>query len=195
MKIKISPSLLLLLASSVLSEHPELTFIAFSAAAIHESGHILAAKILRIKIKSIRLSILGASIETNFIDLSYKNEAILCICGPLSNIVSAFTMYFCFGATNQNILFFITVSLILAFLNLLPVKGFDGGRILFALIQHFSTINILNKVLEISSFICIFTLWSISVYFILKTGAYLSLFIFSGSLFAKMFLIEEKNNI
>ena len=193
--MKITPSLPLLLIASALSEQPALIFIAISAAAIHEAGHLLAAKILRIKIKSIRLSILGASIETNFIDLSYKKEAILCLCGPLSNIISAFTMYFGFGTTNQNILFFITVSLVLAFLNLLPVKGFDGGRILFALIQHLSTINILNKILEISSFICIFTLWSISIYFILKTGAYLSLFIFSGSLFAKMFLFEEKNNI
>jgi hypothetical protein len=45
--------------------------------------------------------------------------------------------------------------------------------------------------MSIISFIFIFTLWCISVYLLLKISASLSMFIFSVSIFCKIFLPEE----
>ena len=70
----------------------------------------------------------------------------------------------------------------------LPVKGFDGGRSFSCLLLSKFSPRTVATILDTTSFFCIFILWSASVYFIMRAGAYLSLFVFSASLFARMFL-------
>jgi len=191
MKIYISPSLPLFLFSVAISDKPHFAVITALAAALHELGHILAARSIGIPIKSLRLSVFGASIETDALTCSYGKEIFLSLCGPASNIFWAFVSALAFGLGGGS-LFFITVSLFLAFLNLIPAGSFDGGRILSCVLCSFLSPTIAHRVSEAVSFLCIFVLWTTSVYFILKTGAYLSLFIFSCSLFSRIFIFDGK---
>ena len=161
------------------------------AAIIHEVGHLVAAAVLGIKIKCIRLDIMGAIIETNSFLCSYKKEAILSLAGPAANIFSIALLGLI--PLEFDLTLFKISSGFFAAINLLPAKDFDGGRALSCLllsskISHSSA----TAFIEATSFICVFLLWTVSVYFIMRTGSYLSLFVFSGSLFAKLFLLPDR---
>jgi membrane-associated protease RseP (regulator of RpoE activity) len=78
----------------------------------------------------------------------------------------------------------------LGILNLLPIREFDGGRILGALLCRVGSQRAAQKTVNALSFFCVFTLWSFSVYLLLRFAASLSLFVFSISLFFKLFIRE-----
>lgn len=191
MKIKISPLVWMMGAALVFFHDSTATEICtiLSAAIIHELGHIASAYLLKIRIKCIALDIFGATMQVDSLLHSYKKEAILCLAGPLSNILSVLLVNA--FSLPVDIRLFTVASLAFAIINLLPAKGFDGGRVLSCLLLTFISPRAVSVITGVSSFICVFLLWSASVYFIMRTGSYVSLFIFSGALFAKLFLTEE----
>ena len=67
MKIKISPSIWMMGVALILSRDSTVKEICtlLSAALIHELGHIIAAWILKIQIKCVKLDIWGAIMETD----------------------------------------------------------------------------------------------------------------------------------
>lgn len=194
MKIKLKFGLLLplFLICIIFSERRIYTFIALFAAALHELGHILAAKICKIELTSLSLDLFGARIDTGMRLCSYRDEIILCLSGPLVNIlfsVVAFSIsHYVFE--NEYIVFFAAASLALGALNLLPIKSFDGGRILTCLLDRILNIYTSERILTLLSFMCCFSLWCFSVYLMITVGSSLSLFVFSVSLFSKIFIAQ-----
>ena len=191
MKIEISPTLPLFLVSLAASKDILAVVIPLSAAFIHECGHLAAAKAMKIRITSMRLGIFGAAINTDLLQCSYRKEALFALCGPLANLISSGLFLAIFGIRGQYSLLFLISSLFFAVLNLLPAGSFDGGRIFTSALHSILSERIAHYVAETVSFITVFILWLTSVYLIFKTGAYLSLFIFSLSLFAALFLSES----
>ena len=190
-KIKVSPTIVLMAISSVVFKDISLlkSAVVLSAALLHEMGHLLIALTLNIPLKCIQLDVFGASIEVECSSCSYVKEAILCLAGPLANILSALVVSRIFLPFDTRL--FTVASALLAIINLLPAKGFDGGRILSCFLLSFLSPRAVSLITELSSFVCVFLLWSASVYFIMRTGSYVSLFIFSGALFARLFLSNE----
>ena len=192
MKIKISPTVWIMAAALLISGDARsgalLTILL--AAALHELGHITSAAIMKLRIKRIKIDIFGAIIETDALSCSYVKESILTLSGPLANIFTALI------ATAISLPFdtelFTVASIVFAFINLLPARGFDGGRALSCLLLSLLSPAQASRILSVTSFISVFALWSISVYFIMRTGAYLSLFVFSSTLFARLFLGENE---
>lgn len=187
MKIKISPAVWIMAAALVLSgdTHTKTVAVILSAALIHEAGHLIAAAAMNIPIKCIRIDIFGAYIETRSMSCPYAKEAVLCIAGPLTNIISAMLSSLVFRFDTP---LFAVSSIALAVINLLPINGFDGGRALSCLLLNRFSPRTVSLLTDVTSFICVFMLWTVSVYFIMRVGAYLSLFVFSSVLFARMFL-------
>ena len=187
MKIKISPAVWLMGAAVMLSGRTRAGNIAviLSAVLIHELGHLAAAGMMKIPIKCIRIDIFGAYIETRPMSCSYAREAFLCLAGPLSNLISAVLLD---SLLPYDTRLFTVASVTLAVINLLPIKGFDGGRAISCLLLIKLSPGTVSALIDVTSFFCIFMLWSASVYFIMRAGAYLSLFVFSAALFARMFL-------
>lgn len=190
-KIHVSPSLLILLFAIVLSKDFSISkyVVIFVAALIHECGHLIAARFLKIPIRCIKLDIFGAIIETDTLLCSYKKEAALSLAGPVANIFSVAILSIFFPYFDID--FFKIVSLFFAIINLLPAKDFDGGRAVFCLLLSKLNSSMATALIDISSFLCVFILWTISVYFIMRTGSYLSLFVFSAALFSKLFLSHK----
>lgn len=188
MKIRTSPTFPLFVILLITSDNAGRVLILIAAAFIHECGHLLAAKLMRLRVKSIRLGIFGAGIEIDTLKCTYKKEIILCAAGPAANLFTAATVYLFHETVHQPAIYFVIASLFLAFLNLLPAKGFDGGRIASCILIRLTNEITAYKIIEFLSFICFFVLWSTSVYIILRTGAYLSLFIFSWNLFMHFFI-------
>ncbi len=157
-----------------------------AAVAIHESGHILAARLCGIRLRELRLGLLGASLCPEGALFSYKKEIVLCLAGPMASLLSAALAFHLFALDGDG-MFFLS-SLALGTLNLLPVKDFDGGRTLYALCCLAATERAAARILKISSFAVLFLLWSFSLYLLLRVGSSLSLFVFCLCVFAKIFI-------
>ena len=188
-KIKLSFSGAVMILALFLT-HSYISIAALVAAAFHELGHIIAAKLCDIPLEELKLGIFGAALTPKSLLCSYKKEIILCIAGPLINLLFAFLLLPLFNFS-EFLSLFISTSLFLGILNLLPIYDFDGGRILFCLLSLKLSISTSTKILKTVSFILIFILWCLSVYLLLRLSSSISLFIFSISLFAKIFLSQK----
>ena len=123
---------------------------------------------------------------------SYNREILLCLAGPATNFLCVFIGLHTFGAFPSDFYqYFIFASAALGILNLLPIQGFDGGRILHALLSKHLEPRVVGAWISALSFLFIFLLWSISLYLLIRTASSLSLFIFSLSLFARIFIPER----
>lgn len=194
-RLKISIFGILMILILMFGDNCKYTVIALCAALVHESGHIIAALILKMKIDGFTLNILGAKIGVSLPMYSYKKEMLLSLSGPVANIVSGIISLFVFKSsiaqTNTYLVFFTIASFFLAILNLLPIKGFDGGRIFICLSAPLLDAYTPEKWLERLSFLFVFILWVISVYLMLRIGSSLTLFVFSTALFAELFLSSD----
>ena len=190
LKISVNPSTVFMLAAIFITRS-YIALAAILAALLHELSHLTAAKICNIPLKELKLGIFGASIIPKASLCSYKKEIILALSGPISNIASALLLFFFFGNKNEILTYFISASLFLGILNLLPIYEFDGGRVLFCTISLHHSPETALKTLKALSFIIIFSLWCLSIYLSLKLSASISLFVFSLALFAKIFLSQK----
>jgi stage IV sporulation protein FB len=191
LKIKLSFSGAIMLLALFLT-HSYVSIAALIAAALHELGHIIAAKLCDIPLGELRLGIFGAALTPKTMLCSYKKEMLLCLAGPLTNIMLSLFLLPLYN-TNTFFALFIKASLFLGILNLLPIYEFDGGRILFCILSYKLPPRTSITVIRVISFILIFALWSLSVYLLLRLSSSISLFIFSLSLFSKIFLSQREN--
>ncbi len=107
---------------------------ALFAVLLHETGHLFAMWILECNPKQIRL--IPASVQiTTQITTRYKNDIIVALIGPLTNLVLFIALYINFLAFRNNIVLnYALINLLFALFNLLPVSGLDGGTILFCIL-------------------------------------------------------------
>ena len=162
-------------------------FAMLLATALHELGHLLAAKLGGVALSCMKLDFLGARIHTSGM-MSYFDEWLLCAGGPLVNLISsAVVMIFSsFWGWNEFAYLFVLSSLCLATLNLLPIESFDGGRMLYCALAFLTNERVANVILRAISFLLILLMWLSSVYILLHVGNMLSLYIFSLALFCRM---------
>jgi len=184
MKIRITPCAVLLLA--VLALDKSTVFLAsVLAAAWHECGHLLAARRLHIPLRLLELDLMGARLYPVGALPSYRAEAILAAAGPLCSILLAVPFL------AAHIPFFSalrTATLSFALFNLLPIEGFDGGRVLHSLFAcRFGEVGA-RRVLLVTSYLCLLFLFALSSCLLLRYGEDATLAVLSASLFAKLFL-------
>lgn len=101
-----------------------------SAAAIHELGHCLVLRRLRVRVTGLRIGILGAVLEADGRRLSYGGELLAVLAGPAANLLCALLLA-ALGGGRWAVL--IGAHLALCAFNLLPVRPLDGGRALYLL--------------------------------------------------------------
>ncbi len=153
-----------------------------SALALHELGHLIFACVLRLKIKKIRLVLTGAQMELEAPFISYKQEFYLAFGGPFFSLLG-FLLFFPLP--------FSIISLSFGTFNLIPVKTLDGGRMLYCFTARFFGMERADRVLFLTTFLSLFSLWCLSVYLMMRYLSGLSLFVFSCLLFIRFFLREK----
>ena len=189
-KLRISPMVALLFLGMLMIDESLLCLSVFLAAGFHELGHLCAARLLRIPVRSMKLDLLGARLDAVGRLLSYGEEWLLCVAGPLFSLLLSAGLAPLWGVSafaRQ----LSCVSLLLGWMNLLPIRTFDGGRMLAALISARFGEQCADTVLRVCSFFCLFLIWAVSVYFLLRVGDGLSLFCFSMSLFSHFFAVMK----
>ena len=196
-KLKISILSIIWIGFLIISKTPFIIPLLF-AVALHESGHLLCAAILKIKIQRFDLSLLGARIKT-YNTLSYTDELIFALGGPLLGALG-FAFTFKYSISNLTIPFcqsfllpLSILSLCLSIFNLLPINSLDGGRILKCVLCLIFSLDSAEKIMRFTSFLTLLSLWSFSVYMMLKISTGLPMFIFCLIFFTKCFIKSIKN--
>ncbi len=186
--------MLILTALMLAFDHDRICLLTLLAAFFHELGHLSAAGMLGVPLRSLRFGFLGARMDVRGRMLSYSEEWLLCAAGPAVSLFgAAFAAIFWKFSPDARI--FSCASLVLGLLNLLPIRSFDGGRMTECTIRFFLGDVWAERIMRPLSLGFLFLLWACSVYFLLRAGDGLSLFCFSMSLLLRFFDGEDSNFI
>ena len=213
-KIRFGIGGILMLAAMLVSDSAAVLAVYALAAIIHELGHFLAAKALKIKIKEVTFGFSGIRIMTDERLTSYKQEIFLASAGPLANLFVAVAVLTCAHAAKIDsetifeaaeaflngdfeyklgILGFLALSSIIqAIINLLPVNSFDGGRIIYCAIARLNDQRTAEQLLSVLSAFSAFILWTAALYVMLRIGAGLGIYVFAACIFLSGLKEENK---
>ena len=183
-RLRIDPIAAAVLLGLLVSEKLATVAALALAVAWHEAGHLSAARLLGIRVEEVEFGLLGARIRVSGI-LSYRAEGLLAAAGPAASFCGALL-----AAPFASTVFFgqvCALSLILGVLNLLPVRSFDGGRILYCLLAARGGEALFAPVLRCVSFAFLTLIWAFSVYLLLRAGSGVSWLGFSASLLFRFF--------
>ncbi len=186
LELRMTPIVAILFLGMIFVDRTGVWFVTLLAAFLHEMGHLAAAKLLHIPLGSLQLDLLGARMEVKGRMLSYGEEFLLCAAGPLVSLFAAAAAGLLWQYS-QAAEWFSCASLLLGLLNLLPIRSFDGGRMLDSFLMLFLSQRAVQTLTRAISFLFLFLLWAVAVYFLLRVGDGLSLFCFSMSLFTRFF--------
>lgn len=96
------------------------------ACAVHESGHLLMARLVGMPVRCVAVSAFGVHMQADTEGLSHLRRAAVSLAGPLMNLLC-----FCLLLpTGQKALY--AVQLILFLFHILPAVPLDGGMALFS---------------------------------------------------------------
>jgi len=165
---------------------------ALCAALLHEFGHWIFGKSCGIGLKEFQINLLGARLMSDRKIYSYRAELILCVGGPIVNLTTFCLLSLC-SLSNPLLCCFRDANLALGLWNLLPIQSLDGGRILENLLCLCLSPHVVSHILRCLSFLTLFSLWSLSVYFLMRFGISVSLFLFSLGVFFMLFLKEDQS--
>ncbi len=144
---------------------------------MHEIGHLFMMWLRGAAPKKIKL--IPASVQiTKSLTSSYKTDIIISLSGPIVNILLFGIFYYnylCYGYLAT--LYISILNLIIGIFNLLPVKGLDGGSILYAVIGKYFGVNKAELVLNIISVFCGTSLILAAVWLTIKGKLNVSLYI------------------
>jgi membrane-associated protease RseP (regulator of RpoE activity) len=212
-RIKFGMGGILMIAAMLISDRAVIIGVYMLAAALHEMGHLLAARLMKIEIKEISFGFSGVRIVTDARLTSYKREILLAFAGPFVNIAIFCAVCIAFkacGMTFEDVFgsgaqllsgnigiselsgFLALSSLVQAIMNLLPVKSFDGGRIIYCAIADKLGQSAAERVIDISSALSAVILWALALYLMLRISAGLGIFVFSACIFASAWQKEQE---
>lgn len=149
-------------------EEESMAIATIIAAIIHECGHVLFLTLSKNKMK-IKGVLSGFRIRSNKI-MSYGQEALLYLSGPLANITAVSVLLVfaeLFDVTDKKA---ITANLLTAISNLLPIHGYDGYGALRALVGKSECFYIAESILQLISSLFTFAFCMLSLYFIDRYG-------------------------
>lgn len=132
-KVYISIFTLMLAAVITLSADAVFFYIALCGALMHEAAHLAAIKLCGAEIIKISVYPFGGDIKADTSKLSYRSEITVAAAGPLLNLL-LFVLSVIFFAKYGGIylLSFAVSNFMFFFVNIFPVHGLDGGRILLS---------------------------------------------------------------
>lgn len=176
-------ALLFSLMSVSLSKSPILLVLAYI---VHETGHIVFAKLMGAEIIKIRGGVFHLSISYDTQSISYLKEAVVCAGGVIFNLLTSLVIYAVNVSNNDTLSTFLLFNLSLAIMNLYPVSILDGGGILKSLLLSKIKEDVAEKVNNWISFFFSILLWLISVYLQIIFSANISLLFISIFLLIKL---------
>ena len=119
------------------------------AVIFHETGHLLAMWALECNPKSVCLIPASVKITMPF-SKSFRNDIIIAVCGPAVNFLLFLVLYVNYLSFGSEVsLYYGLVNLLIGIFNIMPVKGLDGGTILFTILAKRLDINKATLILRL----------------------------------------------
>jgi len=163
--------------------------VILASAGMHELGHGVAAWGAGVRVKGLRVDLLGARICLEGL-LSYGQEWLVAAGGPVASGLAAalvLPLWASHGYPAEGMLcLFVGASVALGGLNLLPVGTLDGGRMLYCALASAVGERFGLAVLRVTGGACVLALWLFSVYALLRVGEMVAPFAFSLVLLARI---------
>ncbi|MCT6923108.1 site-2 protease family protein [Metasolibacillus sp.] len=153
LRMTIHPLLLFVLLMMVLTGNIALYSIILSSLIIHEIGHLLAAKMMDVPVKSCVIMPYGGEIKLQQ-EGTYWQRLIIAVGGPLATLLGMASSILLPPLLAEP---FFQVQFYLLCLNLLPFLPLDGGKIIcYTLLTFFPKAKIYEWFLALS--LCAFTI-------------------------------------
>lgn len=138
---------------------------ALFAIVLHELSHLFMMWLLECAPKRIKLIPASVQITAPF-QKRYRNDILVAAAGSSVNILLFLTLYFNYLAFRNEVTFyFALLNLVIGGFNLLPVKGLDGGTILFCILEKYKgpdkaavTLKIITIILAVALILTAITL-------------------------------------
>ena len=146
-------------------------FMTLLAVLIHELGHILAARLVKTPISSLSCGIHGFSMTFDFSSLSWRKECFVILSGSMTGLIAASAV----RGFGDGLAYFAQVSSVLSLLNLLPVRGLDGGEALFCILNRFLLPHRSDGIAKAVSWCTAVLFWLCAVWIQLRVHPNLSL--------------------
>lgn len=139
---KISVPFAVIILFLLITDKTGLMSASLVAAAVHEVGHIVLMKKLSCAPRKIEL-IGGGALITGTAFCTFGENIAITVAGPAANVLTALLMLL-FGHifSNNTLYVFAAVQFAVGAVNLLPIKGLDGGELLKALLSNIFKTNI-----------------------------------------------------
>lgn len=133
MKFRLHPVLIPLFLFLIVSGNLSIYTLIFMSLLIHESGHLIAARMTGMRVRSCTIMPYGGElILSNQYIASRKNRIIVALSGPLATAILLFIGLLISFPGDE---LFVRIQLALLALNLLPILPFDGGQVLTAFLE------------------------------------------------------------
>lgn len=144
---------------------------------MHETGHLSAMRLMGDAPKRIKL--IPASVQITKSQFSgYKNDIIVSLSGPFVNVLLFFVFLLSYKFSGNGLTLNIALlNLIIGVFNLLPLKGLDGGAILYSVLCKYISIQKAETVLKIISLLSAVMLLAAAVILTLKGKLNISFYI------------------
>ena len=150
-----------------------------AAVFIHEAAHILVLRLVGGRLRDFRAAPFGLRLEIDESTLSVGGEALVAAAGSGANLLCAGAAALLYAAARIDLAAFGALSLLYAFVNLMPTLPLDGGRLLcLALAARGDPLRAVRVTAGVSLFLALAVFLAAS-YRLLTTGQGLYALLFS----------------
>lgn len=188
-KICLHFSFFAIIALLLLIENMRYAIYGLYACIIHELGHLMMMQLVGVKTDKIVFYGAGIKIVLKRENiLPFWKDILILISGCIINFMT-FGIFWFLSFDKQGLLVFSVINLLIGLFNLLPIKCFDGGKIVDLFIERFLPLEMIPKAKLAVKIICILLLLSILILFFINKNTnftlYITLlyFLFSAMLF------------
>ncbi len=165
-KLKISPSIVILVIFCAIFNKFLLFLNYFVALAIHELAHFYIASKRGYCMKEFKIDLFGCSMELDG-NVDDRDSFAVNIAGPCINLflcLVCLALYYLFPTSYIYLNLFCISNLILALFNLLPIYPLDGGKIVSGIIKNRKVYKIVDISIRVIFSLIFLTLFIISLY-------------------------------
>lgn len=162
MVIKIHIYLFLVLAYMYSIQNLEIFILAYIFILIHEIAHVLVAILLQVKVYELELLPIGVNAKYCG-KISSIKELIISLAGPIASFL--FYKFLKIDILKQ-------INLFIAITNLIPLKPYDGGRIIYSLFTIVIGKKYASKIYIILQKVCLNLLAALAIFSFVKFKNY-----------------------
>lgn len=143
--------------------------------AIHESGHLIAMAICRVRVESVAFTAFSIDVRRSApATAGYARDIVISLGGAAANLLAALLLYL-FAFQSLRVMLLLAVNVAVALFNAIPIGSLDGGQVLRTVLERRGDLERAYKVSRICSFLLLIPLFAAAIFLLLRGEGNLSL--------------------